>query len=342
MNRSRPPAAVNRRGFLARAARRLGWVGLAGLVTARSRAGAPPTGGEPALRYNLDRFTKTDPKYLRFEEVGRVPSPRASLRRVTVGPSGHWYLAAGNHVCQLHPRTGPGWEVTLASTVRCVSTGPEGDLLVGVRDHLEAFDARGQRRSTWAAPGPKAWLTGVCATARDVFVADAASRVVLHYDRGGTLLGRIGTRGAGRTGGVFVVPSPYFDVHAGPGEELWVANPGRHRLESFGLEGTPKTSWGVASFDLAGFCGCCNPAHFVRLRDGRFITSEKGIPRIKVYSATGEFEGVVAGPEAFPEYLDNLNRGPVGLDVAVDEAGQVLVADTLAGAVRIFRERPSA
>ena len=35
---------------------------------------------------------------------------------------------------------------------------------------------------------------------------------------------------------------------------------------------------------MADFFGCCNPAQLAVLPDGRFVTAEKGIPRVKIYS----------------------------------------------------------
>ncbi len=53
---------------------------------------------------------------------------------------------------------------------------------------------------------------------------------------------------------------------------------------------------GTRGAGLGDFFGCCNPAHLAIMPDGRFITSEKGVPRVKVYSDTGEFQQAVAGP----------------------------------------------
>ncbi len=38
-------------------------------------------------------------------------------------------------------------------------------------------------------------------------------------------------------------------------------------------------SWGRAGSSVADFFGCCNPSHIARFADGRFVTSERGIPR---------------------------------------------------------------
>jgi hypothetical protein len=83
---------------------------------------------------------------------------------------------------------------------------------------------------------------------------------------------------------------------------------------------------------VEGFCGCCNPSSFARLPDGRFVTSEKGLVRIKVYDAKGKFLGLVAGhsqlvrkSQALPVYR-----------VACDSAGRVLALDPTTGNIRIF------
>ena len=170
-----------------------------------------------------------------------------------------------------------------------------------------------------------------------MFVADAGNRIVLRFDRAGNLVKRIGQKDPSKGVPGFIVPSPYFDLAVGPDGLLWVANTGRHHLEAYTFEGDYETGWGEAAVGLRGFCGCCNPAHFALLPDGRFITSEKGLARVKIHSAKGEFEGVVAGPEAFPKHLDNPTGAQAGIDVAVDSQGRVILADSLSNEVRIFR-----
>ena len=78
---------------------------------------------------------------------------------------------------------------------------------------------------------------------------------------------------------------------------------------------------------MEGFFGCCNPAHFAVLADGRFATAEKGVARIKVYDGEGRFESVVAGPEQLPVEA---------ADLTTDSRGRILVLDPKAKSVRIF------
>ena len=67
-------------------------------------------------------------------------------------------------------------------------------------------------------------------------------------------------------------------------------------------------------------------------RAGSFVTSEKGLPRVKVYGKDGTFKAMVAGPESF-------RPGTVGLDLAADSMGRVLVLDPARSQLRFFTPR---
>jgi hypothetical protein len=131
---------------------------------------------------------------------------------------------------------------------------------------------------------------------------------------------------------------PYFEVDVGADGLLWVTNPGHHRIEAYTPDGQFERSWGEAANAIHGFCGCCNPVHFTRLPDGRFVTSEKGLPRIKIYSATGDFDCVVAGPEMFSKQMET-PRASVCMALAVDSAGRILLADALSREVLVFSSK---
>jgi hypothetical protein len=81
---------------------------------------------------------------------------------------------------------------------------------------------------------------------------------------------------------------------------------------------------------LDGFCGCCNPSYIAILPDGTFVTSEKGLDRVKIYTADGRYAGVVAGPE-------QLSEGTTGLNLAVDSSENIYVLDLSGTKIRVFR-----
>jgi hypothetical protein len=173
-------------------------------------------------------------------------------------------------------------------------------------------------------------------------VADAGNRLVLRYDLSGRLAGRIGQKNHDRGVPGLVVPSPYLDVKMGADGWLRVNNFGRHLVEVYDPAGDRKSSWGKPGAAIEGFFGCCNPVGLAVLPDGRCVTCEKGLPRVKIYSAGGALDSVVAGPDAFPQNAkaadeSHCTRG--GLDAAVDSHGRIYVLDLIGEEVRVMRAK---
>jgi hypothetical protein len=219
--------------------------------------------------------------------------------------------------------------IDLDEAVQCLAVESNGDIYAGMNDHVVLFEPDGTRKSEWASPAEDAMLTSIALSSEFVFLADAGNLIVWKYDKSGNLLQRIGDEDESKDIPGFVIPSGYFDVAIDSDGFLWAANTGRHSLENYTLDGNFRTSWGRFSMDLDGFCGCCNPSHFVTMEDGSFVTSEKGIARIKVVNQIGETVSLVAGPDQFEE-------GTVGLDLAVDSAQRIVVLDPMQQLVRIF------
>ena len=298
---------------------------------------ADPTGRRGSglgkeFSYDLEELRKTPPELIRYDETGRIETGFREARGVALGPEGRIYVA-GDGAVRVFDGDGERLaEIESEGSPRCLAVAGDGTVYVGTKDRVEVYGSEGARKAAWDGPGPDCVFTSVAVSGSDVFVADAGNRVVLRYDASGALIGRIGERD--EEGGIpgFVVPSPYFDLAVAAGGILWVANPGRHLVEAYTFDGEPISSWGRPSVRITGFCGCCNPTNFALFPDGRFVTSEKGLPRVKVYDAGGEFECVVAGTELFAE-------GTVGLDLAVDPRERILVLDPVAKSVRVFEAR---
>jgi hypothetical protein len=285
----------------------------------------------------------TNPALVHYEEVGRFRTERPEPRRFSIGPDDLIYLCAGHYLTALTSEGESRLEIAMPGPARCVAVAEDGTLYVGLRERIEVFNRIGRRLARWESPGNRSWLTGLAVAGDAVFACDAGQRAVLRYDRSGTIVSRMGEREPelGRTG--LSVPSPFLTAAVGPDGLVYVNNFGRHRIEAYTFGGDLVSSWGRPSFAMDGFCGCCNPVGFALLADGRFVTCEKGVPRVKIYSATGQFESVVAGPEVFRENAracsspnDCLHGG---LDVAVDSTGQIAILDLVTGDIRRMRRR---
>lgn len=329
---------ASRREFFSQSA---GAMAILGAIASQRGQAAEKAAANP-FAYDVSRLQKTDPKFITHEEIARWKAPHAEAKRLAMGPNDTLYVCAGNYLTAMSREGVPGLEIALAEPARCAAIARDGMIYLGLRDHVEVFDPKGQRQARWDSPGTKSWLTAVAVAESDVFVADAGNRVILRYDKSGKLLRRIGEKDKERNIPGFIIPSPFFDIEISRDGLLRVNNPGRHRVELYTPDGDFEGAWGTVSMGIAGFCGCCNPINLALLPDGRFVTCEKGLPRVKVYSADGQFESVVAGVESFVE--NGRACGPAdctagGLDAAVDAHGRIYILDLVTGEVRVMKSK---
>jgi hypothetical protein len=310
----------------------LGW------TAARFKGGA----GDGGQGYDLRAFMTIDPALLVSRPAGEIAVEFRRPRRLLVTRDGR-ILVAGDSSVQMLDREGTVREtIALDRAPTCLAEGPGGGLYVGLGDGVRVLDAGGRSSGEWPGFGGKTYLTSIAFAGDEVFLADAGNREVIRCGLDGRALSRFGAKddAAGNPG--FVVPSPYFDLAAGGDGLLHVANPGRHRVETYSLDGRFQGSWGEASCAPDGFCGCCNPVYFKLLPGGRYLTSEKGLTRVKFHGPDGALQGVVAGPEQLAIEADMAARAAedcrvgCGFDVACDSRGRVLVLDVKSRRIRVF------
>ena len=312
-------------------------------------SGEQGSGLPNAFEYDLANYEKTDPALIRYTQKAEIPVGMREVRAVAIGLEDRIVVAGDKSIRTFSADGARLSDISLDDEPHCLAVGNAGHkfpgrLYVGLRDHVEVFTSDGTRESTWARPGQRAVLTSIAAADGDVFVADTGSPIVWHYDVTGKVLGQIGKRDQSRGIPQLIVPSPYFDVAIAPDGLLRVVNPGMHRIQAFTFYGHLEISWGKRGMGVEAFCGCCNPSNIAILSDGRVVTAEKGLPRVKVYGESGEFEGVVAGPEILAPYhaatvetRDDYRLHPA--DVAVDSRGRILVLDPATRCVRVFEHK---
>ena len=309
-----------------------------------SRLGRDGSGLGSEYQYDLSAMAYIDPKLILYEAVGgAIPTGLSQARALAVDPSGTLYVAGDQTVKVMDFQGQIKGELTLAVAPRCLV--PAGEkLYIGTRDRVVIIDRQGEVQASWPSLGDDALITSIALDDEYVYIADAGQRIVWCYDREGRLIRRIGDRDPERRVPGFAVPSPYFDIAVAPDGLLRVVNPGRHEIEAYTARGDREFAWGKFGNSLDAFTGCCNPVSFAILPDGRFVTCEKGLVRVKIYGADGTMAGVVAGPQQLTDGEASICETPAqcqrgGFDVAADAAGRVYVLDTIKNVVRIFARR---
>lgn len=326
---------TDRRGFVRRTLGGAASLGALSIFAADKSKEANP------FAYDVSRFLKTDSKLIAYEQKQVFPIPRTGARGIAMDTDGHLLIAAGKHVTRLKSDGTLVSETALSAEVKCIAAAGE-EVFVGFRDHVAVYDRAGQRKAVWDSPGSKCYLTGLAAGENDLFVADAGQRIVLRYDRSGKLVQRIGDKDKERNIPGFIVPSPFFAVTLAKDGLLRVTNPGRHRVEIYTTEGDLELAWGNPGAAIENFCGCCNPIHLAVLPDGRVVTLEKGIPRVKIHAADGAFESVVAGAEYFAENAKACGPNDCtvgGMAGALDADGRIYILDFVADNVRVMERK---
>jgi hypothetical protein len=336
---------LTRRRFLGGAAAAAATGAMTGAVP---RAGAAAVADENPWRYDVDRLRQVDPAMIGYERVGGFAVASPGVRRLVWARPRELWVTAGKSLLAYDLGGAKVAEVAVGDVVRCLAVAPDGRLIVGLRDRVEIYDREGQRLARWPAVSGKPFLTGLALGNDMVFVADSGNRVVYRCDLEGRIQVRIGEKNPARSIPGLVLPSPFLDVEMGGDGLLRVTNPGRHRVEVYTVDGALELAWGRPGVALDAFCGCCNPIAVSLLGDGRVVTAEKGLPRVKVYGATGTWETVVAGPNQFaPVGSDERSQGKPdtaleGLDVAVGPDGRVAVLDLVGSTVQVFQQQGTA
>ncbi len=271
-------------------------------------------------------------EYLTWDMVAEIDPEFENATAIFVDQADALYVA-GDHSVRVFDLEGRFVrEISVENTPTCIAVG-YGMMAVGYRGHVTVLAADGASALEIAPHGGRTWITGVALSSDAVYVADAGNRKLTSYGHGGWINWEIGSSDPERHIPALSVPSPHLEVAVDSGGDVWLNNPGRRSLQRHSSDdGALLSSFGRSSNDLDGFSGCCNPTDFALLPDGRLVTAEKGIPRVKVYSAEGEFLSVVIPPDGFSGSVE-------GIGVSADSQARIAVLDPQRGVVQIYEER---
>lgn len=286
--------------------------------------------GNP-YKLNMDRMKTVDTNLVTYRETKNYPINARQAGGLAVAGE-KIYLVADTFL-QVFDHGGKQLlKVILTEPARCLEVNAQEDMIIGFRNSIALYSSAGQEQWRSDPLNEKAVITALALKDGTIFAADAGNRAVHRFSGEGSYIGSFEGKTSIEGNHGFIVPSPYFDLGVNPDGELWVVNPGKHALENYTDDGSLRSFLENISQEIDGFIGCCNPAHIAIMADGSFLTSEKGVPRIKIHEASGELSTVVAPPDKFTED----GEAP---DVAVDEEGIVYALDYDRNMIRIFEPK---
>ncbi|MCH8216151.1 MAG: hypothetical protein IH892_05190 [Planctomycetes bacterium] len=213
----------------------------------------------------------------------------------------------------------------LGAAPQAVCAGAKGGLLVAMQDAILLLNDAGAQIGRWSlADRDGLAVTSISAGGDSVYVGDGVHGKVHRFTASGQYQGSLDQ--------TFAAAANFFPVEVDAEGRLHVAHSSRHRVETFSPAGISVASWGAKSRDAAGFSGCCNPVDLAVLPDGKFVTAERGQPRIKLFSSKGDYIKTLAEPEQFTadrlsSYDNHQACSGGGLSVAAGPKGAVYALD---------------
>ncbi len=247
-----------------------------------------------------------------------------SLKAVTVSLSGNIYLGGDSFVSCYDTELNQVWTLTSPAPVTSLAFCND-TIYATTMDMAIVISNEGKLLNEWGPFEDNTIFTSVSANNTYLALADAANKTVFILDKGGEVRKMIG-RNAAR----FIIPSPYFDVVLDAEGHIYVANTGYRRIETLGGDGLTISYFGEPGTAPDAFCGCCNPAHFVKTKTG-YISAEKGINRIKILGESGEFIEFVSSKNDFTP--------SVPLDIASVDGSTIYAANPFDSKLYIFKRK---
>ena len=278
--------------------------------------------------FDLTDFEYVDPALVKYTESKRIklsiPNPKAIDYH-----EGIIVLAFESQLQAIDTSGREIFKKTIENPSTAVFISNENKIYLGCKTHIEVYDMNGEIINEWATIDTTAYITSIARKDKHIFVANASEPEIIKYNLNGEIVLRFdGTRQEMSDFG-FIIPSPYFDIHLDPYDELWIANTGLQNIQNYTSDGKLRAFWGNNGYELDDFTGCCNPAHFTILSDGSFVTCEKGLVRIKVHKPSGELDAFIAPPKAFANDSEPL-------DLTSDESDNIYALDITQKMVRKF------
>jgi len=238
------------------------------------------------------------------------PVTSGELVAVAVSENNYIYLGGDSFLECYDESLNSVWKLNMPARITAIAIS--GDTIyASIQEIIYLVSSVGKMTGEWGPYEANSIITSLSANKKFVAFADAGMKRVFILKKDGEVAHMLG-----QMNNDFIIPSAYFDVALSDDGLIYIANTGHRRIETWSFDGSRKGKFGEPGISPGAFCGCCNPAHFVKIPGG-FITAEKGINRIKILDDNGTFIEFVSSKNSFTP--------SVPLDIASTK-GQIIYA----------------
>ena len=293
--------------------------------------------------------TTHQPLPFSIEQVGTLDPSMRRLLGVAFDAQDRLYAAGAPGIRIFGANREPIAEIETSGPVCCVDVDAQGFVYAGMRAKIEKFDPDGRQVAAWGdrgrGPGQFSFLTSLAVDGSFLYIADSGGRCIHRYAVNGDYVDAIreyqipqgnpecAAPDVAPEEEGFLIPSGYFDCVVDEEGMLHVGHTGRHRVERYDRNGKSVGHWGRFGPRREDFCGCCNPTNLALFPDGRVATTEKGVPRLKVYDSNGRLLAYL-GEDAFP-------GNAAGMALAIDSRGRIALVEPVHRKIRFYELIPS-
>lgn len=282
------------------------------------------------FKYSLDEFKEVDESLLSHEEVRQINLPENEYVDLYYYQN-RIFLLTKNQIKIISPEGSKISEIPIQDNASAFTICSEELLYVCFGNKVLIYNSEGLLINESLTEPTQSYFSSIAVGEDKVFVADAGRRKVLVYDKElNKNTSFTGESGVSEVHG-FIVPSNQFSLTLNTDDELWVVNPGLHAIQNYSHTGRLRGYWSKTSFEPDGFTGCCNPCFIKFLNNGKLLTSEKGLVRVKIHRESGELVSVVAPPRKF-------KSGGSAPAITSDENNNIIILDFDNNMIRFFNK----
>ncbi len=112
-------------------------------------------------KYDLESISKTDPSIIKYKEVKKISTGLKTPRAIAVNNDDQIYIAL-DKCFQIISKEGYILsEIKLNNTPSCLTISEDGDIYLGMQDHIEVYNSDGKLKFIWKPYEKNAVFTSV-------------------------------------------------------------------------------------------------------------------------------------------------------------------------------------